>query len=51
MARSFQISELKQAIIDSGGIMSTIAERLGCDWHTAQKYINLNEEAKAVRKK
>ena len=27
------------AIPGSGGIISTIAKRVGCDWHTAKKYI------------
>ena len=39
MAKSFQISELKKAIEGSGGVISTIAARLKCDWHTAKKYI------------
>lgn len=26
------------AIVGSGGIISTIAKRIGCDWHTAKKY-------------
>lgn len=28
-----------EAIRGSGGIISAIADRVGCDWHTAQKYI------------
>lgn len=39
MAVNFQISELKKAIEGSGAIMSTIAQRLGCDWHTAKTKI------------
>ena len=39
MAVTFQKSELIKAIKDSGGIMSTIANRLNCDWHTADKKI------------
>lgn len=39
MARDFQISDLKKAISGSGGIMSTIASRLKCDWHTADTKI------------
>lgn len=27
------------AIPGSGGIIATIAKRVGCDWHTAKKYI------------
>lgn len=29
------------AIPGSGGIIATIAERVGCAWHTAKKYIEL----------
>ncbi len=28
-----------KAIKSSGGIISTIAKRVGCEWHTAKKYI------------
>jgi hypothetical protein len=28
------------AIPGSGGIIATIARKVGCTWHTAQKYIN-----------
>ena len=28
------------AIAKSAGIVSTIATRMGCDWHTARKYID-----------
>ncbi len=35
-----------KAIDGSGGIISLIANRLGCDWHTAKKYIELWEETK-----
>ena len=28
-----------EAIPGSGGIITTIARRVGCSWHTAQKYI------------
>ncbi len=39
MAYNFQKSEIKKAIEGSGGYISEIARRLGCDWHTADKYI------------
>ena len=35
-----------EAIKDSAGIVSTIAKRLGVDWHTAEKYINEYDECK-----
>ena len=39
MTIKFENSELKKAIEGSGGIMSTIAQRLGCDWMTARTKI------------
>ena len=38
--------KMLKAIDGSGGIISLIANRLGCDWHTAKKYIELWEETK-----
>lgn len=35
----FTTKQFLTAIKDSGGIVSTIADRIGCDWHTANKYI------------
>ena len=35
----FRASEFIAAIPGTGGIISTIASRVGCDWHTAKKYI------------
>lgn len=39
-------NKMLKAIENSGGIISAIANRLGCDWHTAKKYIELWEETK-----
>jgi len=41
MAGSDQYKAIQfiEAIPGTGGIISTIAERVGCDWHTAKKYI------------
>ena len=36
------------AIADSAGIISTISRRVGCAWHTAQKYILNYPTVKAV---
>jgi len=33
-------AKISKAIEGSGGIMSTIAKRLGCDWKTAKKYVD-----------
>ena len=52
MALNIQISEVKKAISGSGGIVSTIASRLKCDWHTADKYIkkyDLQEDVRAEK--
>lgn len=32
------------AILNSNGIVSTIAQKLNCDWHTADSYIHKWEE-------
>jgi len=41
MARTngYTAEQFIKAIPDSGGIISTIAKRVGCDWQTADKYI------------
>lgn len=39
MTIKFQKSDVKKAVNSSGGIISVIAKRLKCDWHTADKYI------------
>ena len=47
MAKNFQKSELKKAILGSGGYMTNVAKVLGCDWHTANSYVkkfNLEED-------
>lgn len=52
MALNIQLSEIKKAISGSGGIISTIAGRLNCDWHTADRYIklhNLQDEVRAEK--
>lgn len=35
----FTAAQFIEAIAGSGGIISTIAARVGCSWNTAQKYI------------
>lgn len=44
----YDITTIKKAIIDSGGIIATIAERLGCEWHTAKTYIEKYAETKSA---
>jgi len=43
---NYDIPTIKNAIADSGGIIATIAENLGCEWHTAKSYIDKFDETK-----
>ena len=36
---NYTAGQFIEAIPTSGGIISTIAARVGCEWHTAKKYI------------
>ena len=36
----YKAEQFINAIPGTGGIISTIAKRVGCDWHTAKRYIN-----------
>lgn len=38
--REFTQDQVLQAIKGSGGIVSAVGSKLGCAWHTADKYIN-----------
>jgi hypothetical protein len=35
----FKTSDFINAIPGTGGIISAIAKKVGCDWHTAKKYV------------
>ena len=37
-ANQYHVTDFINAIPGSGGIISTIARRVGCAWHTAKKY-------------
>ena len=39
MANGYTAKQFIDAIPGSGGVISTIAARVGCAWNTAQKYI------------
>ncbi len=41
---NYNIPTLRKAVIKRGGLYSVIAKRLGCDWHTAKKYVEESEE-------
>lgn len=38
--KQYTASQFIDAIRNSGGIVSTVASRVGCDWHTAKRYID-----------
>jgi hypothetical protein len=42
--RKLTISKVKKVIPGSAGIISAIAEKCKCDWHTADKFIKEHEE-------
>jgi len=42
----FRASEFIENIPGTGGVISTIAKRVGCDWHTAKKYIEAHPTIK-----
>jgi len=46
MTKKIQKYDVKKAIQGSYGIMATIAGRLGCEWHTAKKYVEMYEDIK-----
>ena len=46
MTKKLQKCDIKKAIESSYGIISTIAGRLGCNWHTAQRHIFLYPDLK-----
>lgn len=48
--KDFTTQELLDAIKDSNGNMSVIAERLNCSWATARQYIGDDAEAKELYK-
>jgi predicted transcriptional regulator len=40
LAEKFTTTQFIEAIPGTGGIVSAIASKVGCDWHTARKYID-----------
>lgn len=44
----FTVQQFKDAIPGTGGIVSAIAGRVGCDWHTAREYIDKYPSVKQV---
>ena len=35
----YTVEQFAQAIPGTGGVMSLLAHNVGCDWHTAKKYV------------
>lgn len=48
--RRYKKADILEAIKGSYGIITDIAERLGCDWHTADDYIKLWPETMQAHK-
>lgn len=46
----YTIEQINKAIEDSSGIISIIAKRLNCQWHTCKKYIEMYDETKQALK-
>ncbi len=47
MRRRYKVADFEPHIKDSGGIISTIAKNVGCDWLTAKLWIDKNATLKA----
>jgi hypothetical protein len=43
---SYKAQDFLKAIPGTGGIVSALAERVGCDWHTARRYIDTHATVK-----
>ena len=46
--RTYTATQFIKAIPGSGGIISTIAKRVGCEWHTAKSFIDTYPTVKQV---
>lgn len=46
MPKNYDRQDVLNAIEGSGGVTLTVASRLGCAWHTAEKYIQMWESTK-----
>lgn len=40
MAKNYKKNDIKKAIKGSGGLISKIARKLDCEWHTANRWID-----------
>lgn len=48
MPKDYDITTIREAVKGSRGFYSVIADRLGCEWHTAKKYVEMHEETKQM---
>lgn len=48
MTKKFKKIEVLKAVEGSGGVVSEVARNLGCNWHTAKKYIDKYPDAKEL---
>ena len=46
VGKRYDITTIKKAILGSKGMVQVVANRLGCEWHTAKRYIEQYEETK-----
>ena len=48
MGKKYTADDFAKAIVGSGGIISTVAARVGCGWITAKTYIDKNKSLKEL---
>ena len=48
MGNKYTASQFIQAIPGTGGIITAIADRIGCTWHTVRRYIDRHPTVKAA---
>ncbi len=48
MAKNYSKDKVLASIENSGGFTSVVASKLGCDWGTAKRYIDMWKETKAA---
>jgi len=46
MTKAYKKETVLEAVVKSAGVMEYVAQKLGCSWDTAKKYVNKWEETK-----
>jgi hypothetical protein len=46
MAKNYTQEQVLEAVVKSAGVMEYVAQKLGCSWDTAKKYVHKWEETK-----